>query len=203
MRIGIIGAGHIGGTLAGLFTKAGHEVAVANSRGPETLADLVQQLGPGAHATTPADAATWGEVVVVSVPLHSYRDVPGEGLDGKVVIDTNNYYPQRDGQIRELDDDSTTSSELLAAHLPRPASSKRSIRSSGNPCVTTARRPARLTASRSRSPATTLTRSRPSAGSSTRSASTRSTWAASPRAGCSSPARSSTDPRQWRRSPRS
>jgi predicted dinucleotide-binding enzyme len=117
-RIGIIGAGHIGGTLARLFTSAGHEVAVANSRGPETLADLVAELGPSARAATPAEAAAWGEVVVVSVPLHRYAEVPAAGLDDKVVIDTNNYYPQRDGQIVDLDEDTTTSSELLAAHLP-------------------------------------------------------------------------------------
>jgi predicted dinucleotide-binding enzyme len=118
-RIGIIGAGHIGGTLAHLFTAAGHEVAVANSRGPQTLADLVAELGPNARAVTPAEAAAWGDVVVVSVPLHRYVEVPVTGLDDKVVIDTNNYYPQRDGQIVDLDEDTTTSSELLAAHLPR------------------------------------------------------------------------------------
>jgi predicted dinucleotide-binding enzyme len=118
-RIGIIGTGHIGGTLARLFTGAGHEVAVANSRGPETLADLVADLGPNARAVTAAEAASWGEVVVVSVPLHRYAEVPTEGLDDKVVIDTNNYYAQRDGRIVDLDEDTTTSSELLAAHLPR------------------------------------------------------------------------------------
>ena len=117
-RIGIVGAGHIGGTLTQLFAQAGHEVAVANSRAAQTLADLVAAAGPNARAVTPAEAVQWGEVLVVSVPLKNYRQVPAEGSDGKVVIDTNNYYPQRDGQIPELDDDSTTSSELLAAHLP-------------------------------------------------------------------------------------
>lgn len=118
MNIGIIGAGHIGATLARLFVDAGHEVAVSNSRGPETLAGLVEDLGGGAQAMTAAEAARFGEVVVVSVPFGRYRELPTEGVTGKVVIDTNNYYPQRDGHFEELDSDNTTSSELLQAHLP-------------------------------------------------------------------------------------
>jgi 8-hydroxy-5-deazaflavin:NADPH oxidoreductase len=118
MRIGIIGAGHIGGTLARRFVDAGHEIAISNSRGPETLAPLVEELGGGAHATTAAEAARFGEVVVVSIPLGRYREVPTDGVAGKVVIDTNNYYPQRDGHFDELDSDRTTSSELLQEHLP-------------------------------------------------------------------------------------
>ena len=114
MRIGIIGAGHIGGTLAARFVAAGHEVAVSNSRGPETLAGLVE----GAQPMTVGDAERFGEVVVVSMPLGRYREVPTDAVEGKVVIDTNNYYPRRDGHIPELDDDSTTSSELLQTHLP-------------------------------------------------------------------------------------
>jgi len=91
---------------------------LSNSRGPETLSDLVAELGPHARAATPAEAAEAGDIVVVTIPLKSYRDVPVEPLRGKIVIDTNNYYPQRDGQIAELDDESTTVSELLQAHLP-------------------------------------------------------------------------------------
>jgi hypothetical protein len=113
VRIGIIGAGHIGGTLAARFVATGHEVAISNSRGPETLAGLVE----GAEPMTVGDAERFGEVVVVSIPLGRYREVPTDAVEGKVVIDTNNYYPQRDGHIPELDDDSTTSSELLQAHL--------------------------------------------------------------------------------------
>ena len=116
--IGLIGAGHIGGTVARLAVDGGHDVVLSNSRGPETLADLVSELGPRARAATAADAAAAGDIVVVTVPLRAYRDVPVEPLRGKVVIDTNNYYPQRDGHIAELDDESTTVSELLQAHLP-------------------------------------------------------------------------------------
>ncbi len=118
MKIAIIGAGHIGGTLARHFVDAGHEVAVSNSRGPETLAGLVEELGLRAQAMTAAEAARFGDVVVVSVPFGRYRELPTEAVAGKVVIDTNNYYSQRDGHFEELDGDLTTSSELLQAHLP-------------------------------------------------------------------------------------
>jgi predicted dinucleotide-binding enzyme len=116
--IGLIGSGHIGSTIARLAVAAGYDVVLSNSRGPETLADLVEELGPHARAATPAGAADAGDIVVVTVPLKAYRDVPVEPLRGKVVIDTNNYYPRRDGHIPELDAESTTVSELLQAHLP-------------------------------------------------------------------------------------
>jgi hypothetical protein len=115
--IGIIGSGHICGTLAALFARAGHPVIVSNSRGPETLGDLVESIGPLARAATAADAAEQGDVIVVSVPLGRIGELPTKGVTGKIVIDTNNYYPQRDGQIAVLDDDTTTSCELLAVHL--------------------------------------------------------------------------------------
>jgi 8-hydroxy-5-deazaflavin:NADPH oxidoreductase len=116
--IGFIGSGNIGGTVARLAVAAGHHVVLSNSRGPETLADLVADLGVHARAGTPEEAAAAGDIVVVSIPLQAYRQVPVEPLRGKVVIDTNNYYPQRDGHIAELDAESTTASELLQAHLP-------------------------------------------------------------------------------------
>jgi predicted dinucleotide-binding enzyme len=116
--IGLIGSGHIGSTVARLAVDAGHDVVLSNSRGPETLTDLVTELGPHARAATADEAAAAGDIVVVTVPLKAYRDVPVEPLRGKVVIDTNNYYPERDGHIAELDDESTTVSELLQAHLP-------------------------------------------------------------------------------------
>jgi predicted dinucleotide-binding enzyme len=116
--IGLVGSGRIGSTVAQLAVAAGHDVVLSNSRGPETLTHLVDQLGPHARAATVAEAAGAGDIVVVTIPLKAYRQVPVEPLRGKVVIDTNNYYPQRDGHIAELDDASTTSSELLQVHLP-------------------------------------------------------------------------------------
>jgi predicted dinucleotide-binding enzyme len=116
--IGLIGAGHIGSQVARLAVRAGHNVVISNSRGPQTLAELVAELGPLARAAEPADAARQGDIVVVTVPLKNYRSVPVEPVAGKVVIDTNNYYPERDGHIPELDNESTTTSELLQGHLP-------------------------------------------------------------------------------------
>ncbi|HVO12237.1 MAG TPA: NADPH-dependent F420 reductase [Vicinamibacteria bacterium] len=116
--IGLIGAGHIGSQLARLAVRNGYDVVISNSRGPETLSGLVEELGPRSRAATPVEAARAGDVVVVTIPLKAYRAVPVEPLAGKVVIDTNNYYPQRDGHIRELDEERTTTAELLQAHLP-------------------------------------------------------------------------------------
>lgn len=116
--IGLIGAGHIGSQVARLAIASGYDVVISNSRGPETLSELVRELGPRARAATPVEAAQAGDIVVVTVPLKHYRQVPVAPLAGKIVIDTNNYYPQRDGQIAELDDESTTTAELLQAHLP-------------------------------------------------------------------------------------
>lgn len=116
--IGLIGAGHIGSQVARLAVSHGYDVVISNSRGPDTLADLVKELGPHARAGTVEDTATAGDLVVVTIPLKNYRQVPVAPLAGKVVIDTNNYYPQRDGHIAELDDESTTTAELLQRHLP-------------------------------------------------------------------------------------
>ena len=116
--IGFIGAGKIGSQLARLAVKNGHDVVVSNSRGPETLAGLVKELGPRARAATAVDTAKAGDIVVVAIPLKNVRQVPVEPLAGKIVVDTNNYYPQRDGHIAELDNETTTTAELLQAHLP-------------------------------------------------------------------------------------
>src|SRR5690348_57809 len=97
--LGLIGSGHIGSQVARLAVAHGYDVVLSNSRGPETLADLVKELGPKARAATLLEAAKAGDIVVVSVPLKSYRSVPVEPLAGKIVIDTNNYYPERDGHI--------------------------------------------------------------------------------------------------------
>ena len=116
--IGLIGAGHIGGQLARLAVEHGYDVVVSNSRGPETLTDLVRELGPRARAGTVAQAAEAGDIVVVTIPLKSIGDVPAAPLAGKIVIDTNNYYPERDGHIPELDREQTTTAELLQRRLP-------------------------------------------------------------------------------------
>lgn len=117
MRIGIIGTGRVGSTLARRFAAAGHQVTVSNSRSPDTLRDLTAELGPDVAASTPAGAARSGDVVVVSVPFGAYRDLPTGDIADKVVVDTGNYYPDRDGHVTDLDSDRTTSSELVAGHL--------------------------------------------------------------------------------------
>ena len=105
MRIGIIGAGNIGGTLTRRLTALGHQVAVANSRGPETLADLAAETGAAAVPVT--DAARGAELVVVTIPEKNVPDLPAGLLDGAaegaVVVDTGNYYPQRDGRIEAIE----------------------------------------------------------------------------------------------------
>lgn len=119
MKIGFIGSGHIGSIVAQKAIEAGHEVIMSNSRGPQTLAGLVGELGPHASAATAQQAGERGDIVVVTVPLKDLEDVPVAPLAGKVVIDTMNYYPERDGHIAALDDGSTTTSEMTAAHLPQ------------------------------------------------------------------------------------
>ena len=116
--IGLIGSGHIGTAIARRAIEQGHDVVLSNSRGPETLSDLVADLGPRARAATAREAGEAGDLVVVTVPFKAHRDVPVEPLAGKVVIDTNNYYFERDGHYAELDEGRTTVSEMLAAHLP-------------------------------------------------------------------------------------
>jgi len=115
MKIGIIGAGNIGANAAKLFVKAGHEVAIANSRGAETLTDLAKEIG--ARALDLEDAARFGEVVLIAVPFGKYKTLPAEVFENKIVVDAGNYYPDRDGQFADIDDGKTTSSELMAAHL--------------------------------------------------------------------------------------
>jgi 8-hydroxy-5-deazaflavin:NADPH oxidoreductase len=116
MKIGIIGAGHIGGTLTRRLRALGHQVTVANSRGPQTLTDLTAETG--AAAGTAAEAAAAGEVVVVSVPLRAVPDLPVDAFGGKIVVDTSNYYPQRDGHIASIDAKRATSSRWVSDLLP-------------------------------------------------------------------------------------
>jgi predicted dinucleotide-binding enzyme len=116
--IGFIGAGNIGSSVARLAVDAGYDVVLSNSRGPETLAELAANLGPSARAATPAEAASAGDLVVVTIPLKNIEQLPLDALAGKTIIDTNNYYPERDGHISALDEGSTTTSELLQALIP-------------------------------------------------------------------------------------
>lgn len=119
MTIGIIGAGHIGGTVAQLVVDAGHQVVLSNSRGPHSLADPVASLGPNARAATVADAAAAGEVVLEAIPFGAYESLPAAALKGKILISASNYYPERDGRIDALDGpDALTHTELVARHVP-------------------------------------------------------------------------------------
>lgn len=115
--IGLIGSGRIGSNVARLSVVAGHTVVLSNSRGPETLKDLVAELGQRARAASPVEAASAAEIAVVSVPFKAYSSVPAGPLAGKTVIDTGNYSPRRDGNFPELDDKQATSSELVQRHL--------------------------------------------------------------------------------------
>ena len=116
--IGIIGAGHIGSQIARKAIENGYDVVISNSRGPETLAGLVTELGPKARATTAVEAAEAADVAVVTIPFKAYTEVPIEPLAGKIVIDTNNYYFERDGHYDDIDQGRATPSGKLQEHLP-------------------------------------------------------------------------------------
>ncbi|NJJ58678.1 NAD(P)-binding domain-containing protein [Pseudomonas grimontii] len=117
MKIGVIGAGFIGRAVAQLALAAGHEVMLSNSRGPHTMSSVVSGI-LGVQVGSADDAAKFGDVVLVAIPLEHYRSVPAQWLEGKTVMDANNYYPNRDGHIPVLDRFETTTSRLLAEHLP-------------------------------------------------------------------------------------
>ncbi|MGW4561820.1 NADPH-dependent F420 reductase [Streptomyces sp. NPDC004561] len=122
MKIGIIGAGNIGGNLTRRLTALGHDVSVANSRGPETLRELAEETG--ATPVRAEDAAKGVQVVVVTVPLKAVPHLPAGLLDGAAegaaVIDTGNYYPQRDGRIAGIEDEGRTESRWTEEHLGHP-----------------------------------------------------------------------------------
>jgi hypothetical protein len=114
MQIGVIGSGRIGRTAAELFVDVGHEVMIANSRGPASLSDVVADLGEGASAATVEEAAAFGDLVLEAIPFGAYRDLPAEQLGGTIVVSASNYYPDRDG---EIDFGGRTQTELVAEHL--------------------------------------------------------------------------------------
>ena len=145
--IGIIGAGNIGSQVARAVIEQGYDVVISNSRGPETLADLVADLGPKARAATAQEAGEAGEIVVVTVPLKNVEEVPVEPLADKIVIDTNNYYFERDGNIAALDNGVDTVSQMLQRHLPTSKVAKgfnhimaKDITTDGKPSGTEGRR---------------------------------------------------------------
>lgn len=116
MRIGIIGAGMIGGTLGRLLARAGHEVALSNSRGPESLAETVAAIGNGARAMSVDDAAAWGEIVVLAVPWRTPEALPKPALvEGKIVVDAMNPY-REGGGLHDLG--TSSSSEETSKRLP-------------------------------------------------------------------------------------
>jgi 8-hydroxy-5-deazaflavin:NADPH oxidoreductase len=117
MKIGIVGAGFIARAVTAVAMKHGHEIMVSNTRGPETLFSLTGSTG--CKAGSPQEAAEFGDIVLVAIPLKAYQTIPVAPLEGKIVLDANNYYPERDGHIGELDRDEITTSELLARRLPK------------------------------------------------------------------------------------
>lgn len=117
MKIGIIGSGSIGANAARLFVHAGHEIGLSNSRGAESLKELIAELGEKAKAMTVEEAVRFGDVVLVAIPFGKYETLPVDAFSGKIVVDAMNYYPSRDGNFPELDDGRITSSELFASYL--------------------------------------------------------------------------------------
>lgn len=116
--IGIIGAGEVGSQIARAAIRSGYTVVIANSRGPETLADLIAELGPSARAATASVAASAGDFVVIAVPLKRVNDMPVDALAGKIVLDTNNYMAWRDGRFPDVEAGRRTVHELRQEQLP-------------------------------------------------------------------------------------
>jgi len=118
VTVGIVGSGNIGSTVARLAVAAGHGVVLSNSRGPDTLRSLVDELGAKARAATPTEAAADGDLVLISIPLKAYANLSDLSVAGKIVMDTGNYYPQRDGRIPQLETKMLTDTEYLLSFLP-------------------------------------------------------------------------------------
>lgn len=116
--IGIIGSGNIGSNVARAAVAKGYEVVISNSRGVESLQELAAELGKNARASTVEDAIALGDMVLIAIPLKNVPDLPVEPFEDKLIIDANNYYPERDGRIEELDSNESTTSELVQAHFP-------------------------------------------------------------------------------------
>jgi predicted dinucleotide-binding enzyme len=117
--IGLIGAGHIGSTVAKTAIAHGYSAVISNARGPASLGDLVGEIGGGIEAVTIEEAVNRADIVLIAVPFKNYSTLDPEPFAGKLVIDANNYFPQRDGPNKPLDDHEMTSSELVQAHFSR------------------------------------------------------------------------------------
>ncbi len=117
-RIGVIGAGHIGRSFSLAAIANGYEIVIANNSGPETLSELVEDLGPNARAATAADAAATGGFAILAIPLSGATALPVEPLAGKVVLTTCNYFAKRDGPIAEIDSGELTVPQYLQARMP-------------------------------------------------------------------------------------
>ncbi|MFU2317101.1 NADPH-dependent F420 reductase [Rahnella sp. PCH160] len=115
--IGIIGSGMIGSQVARLAMAAGYDVVICNSRGPETLTDLIAELGPKARAARLAEVSSGNDIIILAVPFAAYPKLPADILAGKILVDTMNYYPERDGIMGEVKTDKIASSELVQKHL--------------------------------------------------------------------------------------
>lgn len=115
--VGIIGSGMIGANVARLAVAAGIKVIICNSRGSETLTELVSELGDNACAATIDEVVTEANIIVVAIPFNKYTSLNPDILANKIVIDTMNYYPQRDGVMPEVKTDSIATSELIQRHL--------------------------------------------------------------------------------------
>ena len=171
--IGIIGAGEVGSQLARAVIAHGHQVVIANSRGPETLASLIDELGPAARAATAAGAAEAGEFVIIAVPLKLVSDMPATQLARKIVLDTNNYMPWRDGAYPVVDSGEKTEHELCQEQLPTSKIAKAFTHIQAPGCSSSPARPGPRAGMPSRSRATTRTRWSGWRGCTTSSASTR------------------------------
>ena len=135
--IGFVGAGAVAGQLSRLCLARGYRVVLSNSRRPETLSTLIDVLGEGADAASPGGAAAAGDLVVVAVPLKNIDALPENELEGKIVLDTCNYYPTRDGQIADLDNELITTSEMVQEVLPREVVRMVTVRGRVNRCTVT------------------------------------------------------------------